>query len=97
MEQMRNAVPKRTHRKVRICLNCIDSFDNGIFMPASILVLVVFAGQNTFFALRLPILLVISGCIILLILQSVKRAHDCGWQRKHLLVIPITRSYPNIR
>ena len=32
------------------------------------------------FWLILPILLIISGCIILLVLQSVKRAHDCGWQ-----------------
>lgn len=45
------------------------------------------------FWLRLPILLIISGCIILLVLQSVKRAHDCGWQGNicwlFLLPVPI--------
>lgn len=43
------------------------------------------------FWLILPILLIISGCIILLILQSVKRAHDCGWQGNicWLFLLPI--------
>ncbi len=64
-----------------------------VFLCLPVYLYLLFSQDRILFWLRLPILLVISGCIILLILQSVKRAHDCGWQGNicwlFLLPVPI--------
>lgn len=64
-----------------------------VFLCLPVYLYLLFSQDRILFWLRLPILLIISGCIILLVLQSVKRAHDCGWQGNicwlFLLPVPI--------